>query len=181
MKRYALLLVSICSFALALPAQTDKGWRSVGGTGRLTLDFKNKSHFFQLSPELYWFIAEDFALGTDFGLGFSSSKPDDSTSSSGVSTYVTPGLRYYFRTTEESWRPYLFGNGGFEYYANHAKVNGVGFNSDGSGFRGYAGTGVGWFFSDHAAFDIRLYVVDYTRNDIYFNPSFAIGIQAFFD
>lgn len=185
MKR--LFLLALFTVALSLPslAQTEKGWRSVGGTGRLTLDFKNSSHYFDLSPEVYWFVADNFALGTDFGIGFftSTTGPDSlETKASSVDAYVTPGIRYYFRDVEKKWRPYGFLNGGFETYANRTKVgNADAVKSSGNGFRGYAGAGLAWFFSDHAAFDIRLHVVDYTRNDIYFNPSFAIGIQAFFD
>lgn len=179
MKRIFLALAFL-ALLVNLPAQTDKGWRSVGGTGRLTLDFKNSSYYFDLSPEAYWFVANSFALGTDFGAGFFSNKVNDSTSDSQVSAYATLGARYYFSDTEHKWRPYLFGNAGYEVYAGHSKMNGVKTNSSSNGFRGYAGAGLAWFFSEHAAFDTRLHIFDYTRNDIFFNPSFSIGIQAFF-
>lgn len=181
MKRL-LTIVTFCAL-ISVPAisQTEKGWRSVGGTGMLRLDFKTPSTYFALQPEIYWFVANNFALGTDFGVGFSSIKSNDSNFTSGVNAYVTPGLRYYFRDTEKKWRPYLFGNGGFEMYADHMKINNVKSNSNGSGFRGYAGAGLGWFFNEHAAFDMRLHLIDYTRSNAEFNPTFTIGIQAFFD
>ncbi len=180
-----LSILFILSFTIPSLAQTEKGWRSVGGTGRLTLDFENKNYYFNLAPEVYWFIGKDFALGTDFGVGLATSTtgPDTmQTKGSSFDAYVTPGVRYYFREVEHKWRPYVFGNAGFEMYANRYKVgNADAVKTNGSGFRGYAGAGLAWFFSDHAAFDIRLHVMDYTREDIMFNPSFAIGIQAFFD
>ena len=171
-----LISVSTCSFA-----QTDKGWRSVGGTGTLALDFKNNSYTFGLTPELYWFVGNNFALGTDFGVGFYSTKMSDSSSVSGMSAYVTPGVRYFFGTTDHKWRPYVFGNGGFEYSAGHVKAGNSTTNSTSSGFRGYAGAGLDWFFNQHAAFDIRLHVIDYTQKSAAFNPTFSIGLQAFFD
>lgn len=179
MKKIVLALSFL--FAVAANAQTDKGWRSVGGTGNLTLDFKNKSHSFGLAPEMYWFVANNFALGTDFGFGFFAQKPTDSTSFSGTNFYLTPGIRYYFGDTEKKLRPYAFGNGGFEWMANRSKISGQTSNSSSSGFRGYAGMGLGWFFNENACFDTRLHVFDYTRNDIFFNPTFSIGIIAFFD
>lgn len=181
MKRLLLLLSFAGLFAIPSISQTDKGWRSVGGTGMLKIGTKTPSFEFALSPELYWFVADKFALGFDFGVGFSSSKPTDSTSYSDMEAYIAPGFRYYFRDVEKKWRPYAFLNGGLETYAASAKMNNVTTKSDGTGFVGYAGAGLAWFFNEHAAFDMRLHAIDYTRKDVAFNPAFSIGIQAFFD
>lgn len=184
MKKTVLLPVLLLAFSVSMYAQTDKGWRSVGGTGRLQLDFKNKGYYFNLSPEMYWFVGNNFALGLDFGVGMFSQKTqvNDSTTvkTRQFSAYAAPGLRYYFSDTEHKWRPYVFGNGGYEFYATHINTNGADSNNSSGGFRGYAGLGLGWFFSEHAAFDTRVHLVDYTQNDIAFNPYFSIGIQAFF-
>ena len=189
MKR-TLLLVAFASLISSVAfSQTDKGWRSVGGTGNLTLDFKNHVQSFNLSPELYWFVHDKIALGVDFGMGFFATRPDDSTSASNVSGFATGGFRYYFSDTEHKWRPYMFLNAGYEFYAAHTKFSGVTSNTNGNGFRGYAGAGLAWFFNEHAAFDMRVHIIDYGLNnsisppesDIMFNPSFSIGIQAFFD
>lgn len=181
MKRLLTITILISTLSISAFAQTDKGWRSVGGSGMLRLDFTTPTNtYFGLAPEIYWFVADKFAIGTDFGFGFNSSKTNDSTSFNGVDAYVTPGLRYYFRDVEKKWRPYGFLNGGFEVYANTSRFNYISTKSSGSGFRGYAGLGLAWFFNEHAAFDIRLHAFDYTRNDIEFNPTFTIGIQAFF-
>jgi hypothetical protein len=37
-----------------------------------------------------------------------------------------------------------------------------------------------WFFNEHAAFDVRLHLIDYTRETAEFNPTFTIGLQAYF-
>lgn len=180
MKR-TLLLASLVLISLSAFSQTDKGWRSVGGTGILSLNFKDKAYNFTLQPEMYWFVANSFGLGLDFGTGIYSLKPDDSTSISQASLYVTPGMRFYFSDPEHKWRPYAFGNAGYELYSTRTKYSSVTTkNSDGS-FLGYAGVGLAWFFSDHAAFDTRLHLIDFSRNDVFFKPTFSIGIQAFFD
>lgn len=180
MKR--ILLFTLLSLFISLPAfsQTDKGWRSVGGTGVLGLNFKDKAYNFSLQPEVYWFVANSFAIGMDFGVGLFSVKTSDSTSSSQASVYAAPGIRYFFSNTDHKWRPYLFGNAGYEAYSTRSKFNGTSSHSSGSSFLGYAGAGLDWFFSDHAAFDIRLHVIDFSHNTVAFNPTFAIGIQAFF-
>ncbi|HTL83158.1 MAG TPA: outer membrane beta-barrel protein, partial [Bacteroidia bacterium] len=180
-----LFLIPALLFVLNSTAQTDKGWRSVGGTGHLTLDFKNKAQSFDLSPELYWFVGNNFALGTDFGFGFFNSTSGDSikTKSSGTYGYVTPGFRYFFGNTDHKWRPYAFLNGGYEFQASHLKVGTYSSSSSASGFKGYAGMGLDWFFNEHAAFDIRLHVIDFgldnsltpVKTDAKFNPSFSIG------
>lgn len=181
MKRTLLLFAFVALLTLPSISQTEKGWRSVGGTGMIRIGTKTPSFQFNLSPELYWFVAEDFALGLDFGFGFGSVRQNDSTSSSSLNAYVAPGLRYYFRDVEKKWRPYVFLNAGIETYADSYKSNNVTYKSDGSGFLGYAGGGMAWFFNEHAAFDMRLHVIDYTRDDAAFNPALSIGIQAFFD
>lgn len=181
MKR--LLLIFACAGLFAVPSisQTQKGWRSVGGTGMLKIGVETPAFSFRLSPELYWFVAEDFALGLDFGAGLFSTKVNDSTSYNDVDAYVAPGLRYYFRDVENKWRPYAFLNAGLETYAATSKTNNVTTKLNGTGFLGYAGVGLAWFFNEHAAFDMRLHAIDYTRKDVAFNPAFSIGIQAFFD
>lgn len=181
MKRILLLPIFILIFSISSFAQTDKGWRSVGGTGNLNLGFKDKQYTFGLHPEIYWFVANSFALGIDFGVGFSSIKVNDSTSSSLVYGNVIPGFRFYFRDPEKKWRPYVFANAGAEVGSRHSKNSGISSKSNSTYFVGYAGAGEAWFFSDHAAFDIRLHIIDITSSTVNFNPNFSIGIQAFFD
>lgn len=176
----AILLVALI-IATTTFAQTEKGWRSVGGSGRIGMSFENPAFNFNLSPELYWFVANNFALGTDFGFGFNTLKPTDSTSFGNSDVFATLGARYYFRDTEVKWRPYAFLNGGYEFYASTSKIGSTSNSSSGRGFRGYGGAGIAWFFNQNAAFDLRLHAIDYTRQDIYFNPSFTIGVHAFFD
>ena len=94
--------------------------------------------------------------------------------------YVAPGFRFYFRDPEKKWRPYLFGNGGYEAQASHSKLGSTSNNYTNTGFKGYAGVGEAWFFSDHAAFDMRLHVIDFSLSKATFSPSIYIGIQAFF-
>lgn len=189
MKKYLLIAVLAVSFSAAAQHPTDKGWRSVGGTGRLYIDLDGSdgiNNAFSLVPETYWFVANSFALGTDFGVGFGVSKFDltDSTSqkSQYASGWITPGFRFYFREPEKKWRPYVFGNAGYTFGSARTKITGQpDATSSSNGFRGYAGGGLAWFFSDHAAFDIRMTLIDYNASSLYYNPDFRIGIQAFFD
>lgn len=185
---------------------TDKGWRSVGGTGNLHFDLDGSDgtyNYFNLGPEVYWFVGNSFALGTDFGFGMSTNKydivPDTVTyKSQSLSLWVTPGFRFYTRDPEKSWRPYFFGNIGYSLTTSHSKTEykfNSSLNSESNpdptkGLRSYAGAGMAWFFSDHAAFDIRLRVFDLYPgyNDqgdpslkVGYNPDFMIGVQAFFD
>lgn len=178
MKKIVLLFTIVS--AISLSAQTDKGWRSVGGNGSLRLDFKDKSYGFSLNPELYFFVANNFAIGADFGGGFGYSKANDSTSVSSVFGYVAPGACYYFRDTEHKWRPYVIGNIGYELSATHSKLGSVTANSNYNGLRAYAGGGLAWFFTEHAAFDTRMYIFNYSGSTARFYPSFSIGIQAYF-
>lgn len=181
MKRALLFFVFAALITIPSISQTEKGWRSVGGTGLIHIGIKDPAFTFELSPELYWFVAEDFALGMDFGFGINTQELTDSTSSSSLNAYLAPGARYYFRDVEKKWRPYAFLNAGVETYSSAYKTNAGTFKSDGTGFVGYAGAGLAWFFNEHAAFDMRLHLLDYTREDFAFNPTFRIGVQAFFD
>jgi hypothetical protein len=197
---FASLAVSVSVFA---QHPTDKGWRSVGGTGNLHFDLDNSDgtyNYFNLGPEVYWFVGNSFGLGTDFGFSMANSKNEDSTmiwKSQNVGMWVTPGFRFYMRDPEKTWRPYFFANAGFQYNGSHSSTEyKIGplpdTDSKGSskGLRGYTGLGTAWFFSDHAAFDIRLRVFDlYPGTDsngdpemrFSYSPDFMIGVQAFFD
>lgn len=201
MKR--LLLFAAISISVSAFAQhpTDKGWRSVGGTGNLRFDLDaddGTSHYFSLSPEVYWFVANSFGLGTDFGFSMYANKTElgdtASNSNQNISMWVTPGFHFYFRDPEKAWRPYVFLNAGYQYTGSHYKIKMGGNTTTGgsstTGFRGYTGAGLAWFFSDHAAFDIRMRVLDlypYRNADnkvemeVGYSPTFMIGVQAFFD
>lgn len=201
MKR--LLLFAALSLSVSAFAQnpTDKGWRSVGGTGNLHIDLDGddgRDHNFMLSPEVYWFVANSFGLGADFGFSMYSHRSvvGDTVTirNQSISTWVTPGFHFYFREAEKAWRPYVFLNGGFQYTGNHYSTKQNGQTISGStattGFRGYTGAGLAWFFSDHAAFDIRMRVLDvspyrdsqnFVKTRFDYSPSFLIGVQAFFD
>ncbi|HET6991605.1 MAG TPA: hypothetical protein VFJ43_09795, partial [Bacteroidia bacterium] len=89
---------------------------------------------------------------------------------------------FYFRDPAKyHWRPYIFANGGFEMLTGHDKVgNNAGTTYSSNGFRGYAGIGEAWFFSDHAAFDMRLHLIDFSYSTAVFAPTIYIGIQAHF-
>lgn len=206
MKR--LLLFAVISISVTAFAQnpTDKGWRSVGGTGNIQFDLDPDDgtyNYFNLAPEVYWFVGNSFALGTDFGFGMSTNKydlvPDSVTfRSQNLSVWVTPGFRFYMRDPEKAWRPYFFGNIGYSVMTSRTSTKHE-FNSSlntetnpdpTSGLRSYAGAGMAWFFSDHAAFDIRLKVIDILPGrdvngdpemQVNYSPSFMIGVQAFFD
>lgn len=198
---FAALSISVSAFA---QHPTDKGWRSVGGTGNLHFDLDGSDgtyNNFQLAPEVYWFVANSFGLGTDFGFNMNSGKSDQgdtiTVKSQSISMWVTPGFHFYFREPEKAWRPYVFLNGGFQYtgshysttYAGNASMNTSGKTST-TGFRGYTGAGAAWFFSDHAAFDIRMRILDlypgrdaanHAEMQVSYSPNFMIGVQAFFD
>jgi hypothetical protein len=146
-------------------------------------------------------VGNSFGLGTDFGFSMNSHKSDQGDTitfkSQSISMWVTPGMRFYFREAEKKWRPYMFLNGGFQYSGTHssgkfdnAPTMDYDNKSSSKGFRGYTGAGMAWFFSDHAAFDIRLRVLDlYPGTDsngdpkmqFGYSPDFMIGVQAFFD
>jgi len=203
MKR--LLLFAAISLSVSVLAQhpTDKGWRSVGGTGNLHFDFDKSDgtyNYFNLGPEVYWFVGNSFALGTDFGFGMNTNKVEDSLSIDkyqSISMWVTPGFRFYMRDPEKAWRPYVFANIGYQYSGVHLHTEyKIGSAADydskstNSGLRGYTGAGMAWFFSDHAAFDIRCKILDLypgrnSNNDpemqLSYSPDFSIGVQAFFD
>ncbi|HTF02932.1 MAG TPA: outer membrane beta-barrel protein [Bacteroidia bacterium] len=201
-----LLLFSAISLSTLAFAQhpTDKGWRSVGGTGNLYFDFDGSDgtfNRFELGPEVYWFVGNSFGLGTDFGFSMNSNKMEQSDTvtfrSQSISMWVAPGFRFYMREPEKAWRPYIFANAGFQYSGSHSTtdydnsaITDLDSKSSTSGFRGYGGVGMAWFFSDHAAFDIRarLFNVYPGFNDqgekaleFGYSPSIMIGVQAFFD
>jgi hypothetical protein len=203
MKR--LLLFAAISISVSAFAQhpTDKGWRSVGGTGNLHFDLDNSdgtNNYFQLGPEVYWFVGNSFGLGTDFGFSMMNSKFEDTAQinkNQNISFWVTPGFRFYMRDPEKSWRPYFFANVGFQYSGYHSSTEyktgslpDVSGSSSTKGLRGYTGAGLAWFFSDHAAFDIRCKVLDLypgsnsagdPEMQFGYSPDFTIGVQAFFD
>lgn len=204
MKKVLLCAAMAVSVVAVAQHPTDKGWRSVGGVGNLHFDFDGSDgtdNNFSLAPEVYWFVGNSFGLGTDFGFTMMSHKSDQgdtiTSRSQSISMWVTPGLRFYFRDPEKAWRPYYFLNGGFQYTGNHSSMkydNAPSLDTDSkssnSGFRGYTGLGMAWFFSDHAAFDIRMRILDlypgYNDNgekamQVGYSPDFMIGVQAFFD
>ncbi len=197
---FAAITISVSAFA---QHPTDKGWRSVGGTGNLHFDLDGDDgtyNYFNLGPEVYWFVGNSFGLGTDFGFGMNMNKVEDTAQIDkyqSVSMWVTPGFRFYMRDAEKTWRPYVFANVGYQYSAVHRRTEyKTGTTADydskatNSGLRGYTGAGLAWFFSDHAAFDIRCKVLDLypgrnSNNDpemqFSYSPDFTIGVQAFFD
>ena len=197
---FAAISISVSAFA---QNPTDRGWRSVGGTGALHFDLDGDdgfNHNFLFGPEMYWFVGNSFALGADFGVGAYFNKREDSTvitRTQNIDVWVAPGFRFYMREPEKKWRPYVFANAGYQYTGVHYNLDyksSTATDTKGksslNGLRAYTGAGIAWFFSDHAAFDIRMNVLDFypginssgretTQFD--YSPDFKIGIQAFFD
>jgi hypothetical protein len=201
MKR--LLLITAISISVSAFAQhpTDKGWRSVGGTGNLHIDLDGTDgtdHTFGLAPEFYWFVGNSFGLGADFGFNMNSHKREQgdslTTRNQTISGWIAPGFHFYFRDPEKAWRPYAFANVGYRYTGHHYSTRTSSGTTKGSsstrGLMAYAGAGLAWFFSDHAAFDMRMRVLDVApyrdyqnslKTNLSFSPTFSFGIQAFFD
>lgn len=199
MKRLLLLAAITISVSVVAQNPTDRGWRSVGGTGNIHIDLDNDDglyHNFTLSPELYWFVGNSFALGFDFGFSMYSGRREDTTvltRTKNIDMWIAPGARFYMREPEKAWRPYVFANVGYQYSAGYYNLDyksttatDVKGSSDYGGLRAYTGLGTAWFFSDHAAFDIRMRVLNFypagsSDLELDYSPTFSFGVQAFFD
>jgi hypothetical protein len=167
---------------------TQKGRRSFGCIGNFGWDSYYNEWAITLSPEMYWFVADNFGVGSDIGLGYASEKGEGFSPTSGSSSWhnrdftfsVAPGARYFFLAGKKV-RPYAFANGGIGFSFFHRTNNATEILSSGSDLQAYAGAGMAWFISEHAALDVRLRGIDVQGNEVFFGSTFGIGFQAFFN
>lgn len=96
-----LFFIAGVALSLSVAAQTEKGSWMVGGNfANLNLGFANSTNTvsFSLSPNLAYFMSDNFALGGEVGLGIVKAKSEDAL----FSYSVQPLARYYFMKGEKN-------------------------------------------------------------------------------
>ncbi|WP_159430938.1 outer membrane beta-barrel protein [Flavobacterium segetis] len=183
MKKKHILILSFVLFVNLMSAQIDKGNWMVGGSGNFT-NYKstfqsNNTEFTQtgsgisISPNLGYFVVDNFAVGTAVGFNFSNpSGANNNSHSYGISPFV----RYYFRKAEKIINPFLQTSYGF----SEGKSESGGSNKS----RGYTiKGGSAIFFNSSVALELSLnynsskYNSDTTYNDLTIGIGFQIHLE----
>ncbi|POY39572.1 hypothetical protein C3L50_10415 [Flavobacterium alvei] len=183
MKTIKIFFITTILFTLSAHSQITKGNWMVGGSGNFTnykSTFKsNNTEFTQtgsginISPNLGYFVADNFAVGT--AVGFSFSNPSGANNNS-HSYGISPFVRYYFRKSEKIINPFLQTSYGY----------GKGESDDGgsnksSGYTIKGGSAI--FFNSSVALELSLnynsskYNSDTTYNDFTIGIGFQIHLE----
>ena len=169
------ITISLLTF-LASNAQISKGNWMVGGSGNFT---NYKSTFqsgntettqtgsaFTISPNLGYFIIDNFALGSIVSFSFSNPSGDN-TNSHGYG--ISPFIRYYFRKSDKMINPFLQTSYGF----SKGKSDSGGSNKS-TGYAIKGGSAI--FFNSSVALELSLnYNSSKTNSDVKYKY-FTVGI-----
>jgi hypothetical protein len=158
-------------------AQVTKGNWMVGGSGNFTsykstfqsnnIEVINTGNGFNISPNLGYFVVDNFAVGTTVGFNFSNpSGANNNSHGYGISPFV----RYYFRNSEKIINPFLQTSYGF----GRSKSE-IGDSNKTSGYSIKAGSAI--FFNSSVALELSLNYISskYNNPDTTYND-FTIGI-----
>lgn len=135
MKTIKLFFIATFLFTTVTYAQISKENWMVGGTLNLSsaestsisngIEYKTKGSGFSVNPNLGYFIADKFCIGTSVGFNFSNPEGDNN-NSTGIT--VSPFARYYFLNTEKTVN--VFANVGYGYSSSKTE-NGYKSHSNG--------------------------------------------------
>ena len=139
MKKIKIIIAVALLFTVNANAQITKGNWMVGGTLNLSsaestsisndIEYKTKGSGFSVNPNLGYFIADKFCIGTSVGFYFSNPEGDNN-NSTGIT--VGPFARYYFLNTEKTVN--IFANVGYGYSSSKTE-------------NGYKSHSIGYLFS----------------------------------
>lgn len=157
-------------------AQITKGNWMVGGSGSFTsynstnynnnIETTQTGYGFNISPNLGYFIADNIALGSSAGFGFSN--PSGSNNNS-HSYGLAPFVRYYFRKSEKVINPFLQTSYGF----SEGKSDSGGLSNN-SGYTVKGGSAI--FFNSSVALELTLNYESFKNNLDSKSKYFTIGL-----
>jgi len=176
MKTIKSIAIAFLFFTITTNAQITKGNWMVGGTGNLTnykstfqsgnSEIVQKGYGLTISPNLGYFIIDNFAMGTI--LSFSYSNPSgDNNNSYGYG--ISPFLKFYFRNEEKIINPFLQASYGF----SEGKSDSGG-NNKSSGYEIKGGTAI--FFNSSVALELSVDYDSSKNNRDSKSNNFSIGI-----
>ncbi len=153
MKKIFLAAATILVINFATQAQTNKDWYIIGGQiSNIDLNFQQGNTIFglNLTPRVAWFIKDDFALGAEALIGFSTEKGATS-----ISYRIGPIARYYFKgrglENVQKTRWFLDANLGLS--GSNYKASGFpGTSTNGLGLG--LGPGLAYFLNENIALEV---------------------------
>jgi outer membrane protein len=119
-----LFLFFLLIFSFSTWAQTEKGSKLLGGSANFSFE---KNYSFGISPQIGYFITNNFALGTGVSISYSKFDNDD-TMGNGYRSHTTaagisPFIRYYFGKAS-STRLFTQGAVVFQRFWQNSSING---------------------------------------------------------
>lgn len=176
MKTIKIFFITTILFTLSANSQITKGNWMVGGSGYFTnykSTFQNNNteetqtgNGFQVSPNLGYFIVNNFALGAAASFSFSNPSGDNNNSHGyGLSPFV----RYYFRKSEKMINPFLQTS----YGVSEGKSESGGSNKS-SGYNIKGGSAI--FFNSCVALELTIDYISSKYNNDSKNNNFIVGV-----
>jgi outer membrane protein len=168
MKKTKIALTIFLLSTISLFSQTEKGKYYLGAQSKLGASFTKQklksntitqeygsTNTFSLSPQVGYFIADNFVIGIELAMSFSNYTDKNNHSSSANNTYLfAPFLKYYFSQNE--FKPFLFAEYGIG--THHSKYNSTYYNFDGkSKLSALAiGGGISYFINSTIGLDLGI-------------------------
>ncbi len=176
MKTIKLFFIATILFTISANSQITKGNWMVGGSGNFT-NYKSTfesnntvttqtGNALTISPNLGYFIVDNFALGTTVGFNFSNPSGANNNSHS---YSISPFVRYYFRESAKIINPFLQTSYGF----SKGKSESGGSNKS-SGYTLKGGTAI--FFNSSVALELSLNYDSSKFNSDVKSNNFTVGI-----
>jgi hypothetical protein len=177
MKNLNLFFIAIALFTFSnTNAQITKGNWMVGGSGSFTnynstyynnnVETTQTGYGFNISPNLGYFIADNFAVGTVVGFSFSNPSGKNN-NSHGYG--LAPFVRYYFRKSDKMINPFLQTSYGF----NEGKSDFGGSNKS-SGYNVKGGSAI--FLNNSVALELSVDYNSSKNNAKSKSNNFIVGI-----
>ena len=181
MKIIKLFFISTILFTISASSQITKGNWMVGGSGSF-INYKNTysdnntettqtGFAFELSPNVGYFVVDNFSIGSIVGLSFINPSGSDNNSQS---FGLAPFVRYYFRKSDKIINPFLQAS----YSFNRSKIQLEGGHNKSSEYRLKGGSA--FFLNSSVALEIT---IEYSssknnvNNNQYDRFTTGIGLQ----
>jgi hypothetical protein len=186
-----ILTTALLAVVSLLPAQTEKGMYSIGGSTNISEAIQSTTNTFSLalSPSFGVFVIRNFAVGGTYSFSVGSTRTlntsnDVHTTTTSFTTLVGPFLKYYIG--KKTMKPFVSANGGYSVYTSIRSTSSSGSiasltNYDGAQWGGSAG--IAYFFNPHVSLESALYITTsaYQTQIPTTRFGFSLGLYAFLD
>ncbi|MFC2124931.1 hypothetical protein ACFLU5_08985 [Bacteroidota bacterium] len=149
-KCFLLTLTLILVVVVSISAQTKKGYRTIGGLGSISGNFKYNSFYLDIHPMMGWFVKDNFLLGGALNFNYHFHNYSDLHYYRSYGFNFGPECRYYLRDKKLKF----FGSLS-SYLGNYWRETDDTSENDNFSLHISAGIGMAYFITDQVGLEIK--------------------------